>query len=76
MINPSFEAVDRVGKFLGLQTASASRLKSAFVGPAGRRLEALFSGGLARSPFSGEGAVQRWVAERIGATDGEESVVE
>ena len=49
VVNSSFGAVDRFGRSMGLQTVSASCRRSAFIGPAGRRREALFSAGLARS---------------------------
>jgi len=54
VMNPGIEAIDPLGKCLGWQSGSASRLGSAVVGPPGRRLATLFSGGLARSLFSGE----------------------
>ena len=38
-----------LGKVVRWQTLSPSRSAAATVGPAGRRLQALFSGGLARS---------------------------
>src|SRR2546428_11675877 len=52
--NPLIGLIDPLGQFLGLQTMLTSLLESACVGPAGRRLVALFSGGLARAHFSGE----------------------
>ncbi len=48
------EAVDPLGKLLRLQTVSASRYRSATVGPPRRRPAALFGGGLARSLANGE----------------------
>src|SRR3989338_1086856 len=53
----------RVGKSLRWQTASSSRFWSAAAGPAGRRLAAPFSAGLARS------FVQRGSADRERAAD-------
>ena len=70
------ETIDPLGKMLGLQRAWASRLGSALIGPAGRRLVALFSGGAGPLSCQWRAARRRWVAERIGAADGEESVLE
>src|SRR3989442_5136104 len=50
----SVEAIDPLGKSLGWRTISASRLAPAIIGPPGRRLAALFSGGLARSLVNGK----------------------
>ncbi len=50
----SIETVDPLGKFLGLQTVSASRHGSAIVGPPRRRPAALIGGGLARSLVNGK----------------------
>ncbi len=53
----------KVGNIMRWQTISASSSKSAAAGPAGRRLAAPFSMGLARS------FVQRGSADRKGAAD-------
>jgi hypothetical protein len=58
----------------GWQTVSSSRSWSANMGPAGRRLEALFSGGLARSFAPGASAGLEGVAARIGAASLRDSV--
>ena len=50
----SVEAIDPWGKFLGWQTASASRLGSALAGLRGGVLWLCSGGGLARSVFNGE----------------------
>ena len=50
----SVEAIDPLGESLGWRTISASRLAPAIIGPPGRRLAALFSGGLARSLVNGK----------------------
>ena len=49
MTHPIVETIDRFRKFKGFHTVSASWLGSAFIGPAGRRREALF-GGVAGPP--------------------------
>ncbi len=74
-MNPGIEAIDPLGKCLGLQTGSASRHGSAIVGPPRRRPPALF-GGAGPLSCQWQSAHREWVAERIGAVDGEDSVVE
>jgi hypothetical protein len=72
----SNEVVDPLGKFLGLQTVSASRHGSAIVGPPRRRPAALFGRGAGPLTLRRRSAPRGWVAERIGAVDSEERVVE
>ncbi len=76
MNSVSVEAIDPLGNFLGWQTVSASHSKSAVVGPPGRRLVALLSGGAGPLSCQRQGAHRGWAAERIGAADDEKSVVE
>jgi hypothetical protein len=56
-----------LGEPSGWQTVSSSSFWSAMIGPAGRRLEALFSGGLARSFAPGASAGLEGVAASAGA---------
>jgi hypothetical protein len=54
----------RVGNNMRWQTVSASSPWSAATGPAGRRLAASFSVGLARSYDLWGSAVRMWLADR------------
>ncbi len=63
-----------VGKSMRWQTVSASSSRSAAAGPAGRRLAASFSVGLARSFIQRGSTDRKWVAVRTVAASLHDSV--
>ena len=65
----------RVEKSMRWQTVSASRSWSTAAGPAGRRLAASFSGGLARSFNQWASAGRMQLADRTAAASGQNSVI-